>query len=674
MNNPFNLTRAADLDDQQIVALWVDPKEELGKRLRLSSELPMIILGGKGSGKTHLMRYYSYDIQQRSDQGQSFDPVRESGYLGVYTRCSGLSADRFARKSFSEEQWHVLFAFFVELWLGQSILRTAVQYLNRRNLADSYDEKLLVKDLLGIFDKAPTKPIATLGEYAEALRTLQRQLDMAVANASFRTVEMPEIIIGSGHLLFGLPKILARHIPAFAGIKFTLLVDEYENLPERAQRYINTLVRERENPVTFKIGARLYGMRTYLTFSGDEELREGSEYELLNLDAALRQKEKAYERFAMDLCLSRIKFANHGVWPLDWNDENAEAQFVACFEPAVSMEERAKRKLAERPGELAPWLRNLQQHLTEHIAALETAELLQPKEVPGVLEVLRHEDPLIEKTSTFLLYRAWSSREPLAKAARKIAESSRKFGETGDRGTDHWRVLDKFRDDLRAQMLKDLGLDQSYTGLATWIRMSSGIARNLIITLKHIFDWATFYQEGFGAPQGISLRSQAKGVEDASDWFVSDAQILGQDLVTVQAGIKRTCALMRTLRFAEKPPECSLSTFEVDLDGALPEVRRIIELSQKWSIYIPASDRPERNSGGDVSKYRINGMIAPKYDLPIYTRGSVHLTQDEAQVIFGAGSEADYARVVRARELRVRPPFSRGSRSEPESDHEPELF
>lgn len=26
MNNPFNLTRAADLDDQQIVALWVDPR------------------------------------------------------------------------------------------------------------------------------------------------------------------------------------------------------------------------------------------------------------------------------------------------------------------------------------------------------------------------------------------------------------------------------------------------------------------------------------------------------------------------------------------------------------------------------------------------------------------------------------------------------------------------
>ena len=56
MTNPFQLTRAADLNDKQILDLWVDPEGELGKRLRPASRLPMILLGGKGSGKTHLMR------------------------------------------------------------------------------------------------------------------------------------------------------------------------------------------------------------------------------------------------------------------------------------------------------------------------------------------------------------------------------------------------------------------------------------------------------------------------------------------------------------------------------------------------------------------------------------------------------------------------------------------
>lgn len=675
MNNPFKLTRAADLDDQQIIDLWVDPKEELGKRLRLSSELPMIILGGKGSGKTHLMRYYSYDIQQKQEgHAASVDPVQHAGYIGVYARCSGLNADRFARKVFTDDQWHELFAFYVELWLGQLILRTASQYLANRSLAGTFTEATLVTELAGLFDRPLPKVVATLADFSTELRTLQRQLDLAVNNASFRTVQMPEITIGPGRLLFGLPQALVRHVPAFQDIKFTLLIDEYENLPERAQRYINTLLRERENPVTFKIGARLYGMRTFLTFSGDEELREGSEYELLNLDEALRQKEKAYEKFAMDLCLSRIKFANQGTWPDGWTDGNAAERFCACFEVALPAEERAQRKLAERGADLAPWLGNLQVQLKEHAEALGAANRLQPSEIPVLIKILRHTDPLIEKTNTFLFYRAWSGREPLGKAARAIADSAKTFTTSADEPTDHRRVLDKFKDDLRAQMLEDLSLEHYYTGLPVWIRMSSGIARNLIIILKHVFDWASFNGDGVGVPNGISLHSQTKGVEDASAWFINDAQVLGQDLVTVQSGINRVCSLMRNLRFAAKPPECSLSTFEVDLDGLPPDVGRIIELSEKWSLLIPITDRQERNSGGNVSKYRINGMLAPEYELPIYTRGSIHLAQEEARVMFGGGTETEFTRIMRARESRARPPFTRGGRGEPEEDDEPKLF
>jgi hypothetical protein len=125
MINPFQLTRAADLNDEQIVRLWVDPQGNIGRRLRPSSQLPMIILGGRGSGKTHLMRYYSYAVQRLEHGPENMrSHVEKNGYLGIHARCSGLNAARFSGKGYDANQWQAVFRFYLELWLGQLLLRS----------------------------------------------------------------------------------------------------------------------------------------------------------------------------------------------------------------------------------------------------------------------------------------------------------------------------------------------------------------------------------------------------------------------------------------------------------------------------------------------------------------------------------------------------------------------
>ncbi|MFO1447296.1 MAG: hypothetical protein U1F61_03880 [Opitutaceae bacterium] len=649
MDNPFKLTRASDLDDEQILRLWVDPDNDLADRLRPSSQLPMIILGGKGSGKTHLMRYHSYAIQERLHGSANMGGVvSKCGYLAVYGRCSGLNADRFARKNFTEEQWQTLFAYYLELWIGQLILQTVRDFLHHSDLLGTFQESRLVDHINALFDRPLNPAPETLADFAAHLRSCQRELDLAVNNASFGPVRIPEICLSPGALIFGIPREVTKNVPFLKKTLFTLLIDEYEHLPERAQRYVNTLVRERENPVTFKIGARLYGFRTYSTFSGDEELREGSEYELLNLDDALRKKEDAYERFALNLCVSRIKFSAGNQFPDSWNETNSIERFLRLFEEPATIEDRVAKKLATKG--IAPWIEDVRQSLEKFTG-------MSGGEIQNLVGKLRHPIPLIEKTNTFLLYRCWSRKENLAASGDTIVASANAFYSEKSKESEHWKVLDKFRDDMRAQMLEDLELPQQYLGVSTWIRMSNGIARNLVTTLKHVFDWAHFHQENVLAEGGISVRSQTKGVEAASEWFLNDARVLGRDLATVKSGLNRVSSLLRTLRFSQKPPECSLSTFEIDVENSRAEFTRILQLCEHWSLVIRVNDRLDRNSKANVLKYRISGMIAPKYDLPLYTRGSIHLSTPEAAVIFGGAPESEFTKITRARANRVNPPF-----------------
>ena len=68
--NPFKVIKATNLQDDNIVKYWVDifnSETEQNSFLKLLAPevaTPMIILGGKGSGKTHILRYYSYLAQK----------------------------------------------------------------------------------------------------------------------------------------------------------------------------------------------------------------------------------------------------------------------------------------------------------------------------------------------------------------------------------------------------------------------------------------------------------------------------------------------------------------------------------------------------------------------------------------------------------------------------------
>ena len=104
--NPFDVTKAVDYSDQELFYNWVDfPKKSFQEFIRPTLEMPMIIVGSKGSGKTHIMKHFSYSMQKiRSEK--TFDNILKEGYLGVYLRCSGLNGYRFSGRNESEETWN----------------------------------------------------------------------------------------------------------------------------------------------------------------------------------------------------------------------------------------------------------------------------------------------------------------------------------------------------------------------------------------------------------------------------------------------------------------------------------------------------------------------------------------------------------------------------------------
>ncbi len=656
--NPFAVTRAMDFTDVQIVHQWVDlPSSGGGFRTlaKPDSAMPMILVGGKGSGKTHLMRYLSTAVQLSS--GRSAPDILSDGVLGIYVRGGGLNASRFSGKGFSADTWFSLFQFYFDLTLAEACIRTVRDVLDivGRN---PQDEALACRQILGLFDREIGDADSFQSLLARIAQT-RRAIDMAVNNCAI-TRELPVSIYATpGTLVSGVPRCIAQHMPLLSKTLFVYLFDELENLNEMQQVHVNSLVRENEPPCSIKVGARLYGLRTTLTLSAGEEVKEGSEYELVLLDDHFRAMgDKTYREFAADLCLQRVRTAGLAI-PVAASREWLSAQFEPEASSALGDTETAHvKQAAERP-----WLERLRANL------LDAARRgwIDAEDVARVVETISCADhPLVERVSIHVLYQEWTKRSGIVVASERIAEARRRFLE-GEQGTfqqsfEHWRG------DMLAQILRDTQRPQRYAGWDTLVRLSHGFPRHLLVLMKLVWDWSEFRGERPLAGGTISLESQRLGVRDATEWFFRDARMAGEEGDALIGSVSKLGELLRAVRYAEKPSEVSVCAVSIDASSLPPASRRMLELAQKWSL-LTAIDggRPDKNSMRVDMKLQLHPLLCPRWSLPIARRGVLNLTTAEAVAVFEGGRDGDFGRVVAQKTLRMNGPFSAKGRSDAQS-------
>ena len=339
--NPFDVTKAVDFTDAEIAATWVEwPDSQAEAVVNPLSPMPTILTGGKGGGRTHLLRYFSYPLQRLRHSDGIVKGVQSEGYLGVYFRCGGLNSSRFAGKGQSPAVWSAVFAYYMEIWLGRLVLDVIRDFLGFKQLPpESAPIKSFADAVDALFDRrlAPGEG-SPMDALVSAFQMQQRHLDLEINNAALTGRLDLAILASPGRLVFGIPQAAVRHLGPLADMAFVYLFDEYENLTEPQQRYVNTLIREKELPTRFLVGSRLYGLRSHTTLSAGEINREGSEYQPVVLEDIYRGGEGRYGAFCRHIVERRL--AESGLELL--SPVQLDAYFVV---PERSLEERAIRHL-----------------------------------------------------------------------------------------------------------------------------------------------------------------------------------------------------------------------------------------------------------------------------------------------------------------------------------------
>ncbi len=136
--------------------------------------------------------------------------------------------------------------------------------------------------------------------------------------------------------------------------------------------------------------------------------------------------------------------------------------------------------------------------------------------------------PILEKLNCLIFYQNAKSKkkgyDSLA-LAEKIGHECQGFAESGDRKSSYGTSFQHYRLDMLAQLLRESDRDMIYAGAETFVNISWGIPRNLLVLFKNVYEWLFSRAKGFYCHADIARgteRRSARGRELVLSRFTDD--------------------------------------------------------------------------------------------------------------------------------------------------------
>jgi hypothetical protein len=642
IKNPFDINKAVDYTDEDIFKYWVDINDQAGfnEMLKPDSLMPMIMEGSKGSGKTHIMKYYSYELQKiriTSEKGSSIkEGFEKESFIGLYIRCSGLNANVFSGKGVDDNTWESLFAFYWELWIGERLIYI-LSDMQSKGIIDAEEDADLVKGIIGLFMSCNAS-CSNLNELREYFMQLQKKLLYEIHNFLLLGKSGPQvdITLNIGALTYGIPNLLKAKVGYFKRKHILYLIDEYENFSEQQQQVMMTLLREKPTSCSIRIGTRPYGIRTYFTMGKIEENREGSEYERVKLDEKIREAEN-YKDYLKNICIKRLQ--GIGVTLSNDYDLNAYIENISSDE---LLEKARHAKLTSKVKEKLG--KNLEKY---------RAQSLSETEIKQILECLSFEQDLVaERTCIVFIYKKIKAKSTdLVGDAKAIREMVLQYQKKNNLSENEMaKYLNYYRTDIRDAIARSANIPIPYYGLDTLIKLSCGTPRTLLRLLKYAFSKQYFNtsKEPFVKGRTLKVESQQAGIEDTYNWFFEENRI-PNDVNGVMEAVKRLGSYLQNVRFSDLPPQCSIDIFSVQEENLSSEALRTLKMLEMYSYIVPHKDRRKKNADSKSSTYKLNTILIPKFELSLETRGNVELSKTDAEIILNPNRADEYEDFVKSK-------------------------
>lgn len=637
LENPFSVLKATEFSNEQIRDYWVDFGEgenSIFHLLNPTEYLPKYLLGSKGSGKTHLLKYASYPLQKLKS-ANDFVKLLNDGYIGLHYETYSLKISRFKDRGISDEQWRTLFEYYLDLFLIDNLLNTYLEIFNELKLSAKVIKEILFGIKKLFINGEDLSSIVTISSLIEHITHLRNNIDSEINNVAYTkkfNLDYVKSQFSPGDLIFGIPEVVENTVEEFRDVKVIYIIDEFEKFEDWQKEYINTLIWDKRNPVTFWIGMRTWGCTTLKTKTADQ-IRAGHEFKRINLDEFIAREENLYEDFAIKLYTSRLQkyYQKRG---RELTQSQVHELFSFKFE--VYDEIKVIDYLSEKGKSKE----------LKHISKLrdkDTKEYPIPY-IDKVIDILiKNEDnALNQKYLFFRFYYLWNKNKskPTLDLLQIAKEVNKEFALYKSGNSQIFEeIVSKRKKDFIAQLCEEnneISKNIEHSGIGSFIERSQCNPRNLLMLLMKCIEYSNVKNEKPFEDKGvISLMSQYFALYDTAKWFYETIEIKGEEAKRLYDSIFFLTEVLKLYRYCDKPTEVSVFCFNISQAGITANSQKMIDNLETYSIIVKdINGRKEKNSSIQETRYNLNKILCPLWGLPIKKRGVLDLNDDTANLIF----------------------------------------
>ena len=287
--NPFKENRAEQMRDLwQYYVPFPGFLDSAGK--------PIVIEGGRGSGKTMIFQCNSWreKLAEIRKHGHSFSDLYEKNpFVGIYHR---VDTTFVASMNGRELNWDSIFQSYICVCILKELLefiRSANMEINIDGLKltafiKNFSKRLILEDEIdNIYGF-----LVLLDKYLDHIEDILNGI-CTVDSKKFRFVMVHRFIYD-----------VCNEINNLLGKKllYKIFIDEYETLQVDQQKIVNTLIKHSAIPVIYNIGLRPEGMKTHKTVSETEIIEAPHDFE----EIFLRIEADEYKNVLKEICNKRI--------------------------------------------------------------------------------------------------------------------------------------------------------------------------------------------------------------------------------------------------------------------------------------------------------------------------------------------------------------------------------
>ena len=459
---------------------------------RMTTPRPCVLFGGRGTGKTTVLRGLSYQGHFQLEK-QNKQAVSSWPYYGFYYRVDTNKVGAFKGPELSENEWRRRFAHYVNLLMCVQVVRFLSWFQETTQTPTTLQESDLADIATAFHLQQPSSNEHLLQLLEGSLTQFEAHINN-VADDSGPSLSMQgapvNLLIES-----------VKRLEVFHDKLFFFLIDEYENLEDYQQQLFNTLIKHSGELYSFKICVRELGWRVRNTLAESEYLVSPADY--ISIDIAQAMQGSGFDQFCHEVCQGRLD-------ALVGENHQPEVRIRELL-PSLSEEQEAKLLGIEHLS------REIRRKLLQ-TAPAKIVEGLSPMEI-------------------YLLdYWAKGHNQSLKEVFEDFQQNTRTW---------HTR-LNNYRHALLFTIRRGrVGIRKYYAGWDTFIQLSGGNIRFLLQLVEESL--ARHLREGHGLHEPLSPDLQTRAAQAVGRTNLTELEGLsvhGAQLAKLLLGLGRILGIM----------------------------------------------------------------------------------------------------------------------------------